>query len=80
MMLARLSIRAKIIAVISLMLLVMAAMGVFAILVFWVIFMSVGRPVTEPVNSRRRSLSVDFPWSMWAMMAKLRRKRASMEG
>src|SRR3989338_2812786 len=25
-----------------------------------------------PVNSRMRSASVDFPWSMWAMMQKLR--------
>src|SRR5580658_6791151 len=40
----------------------------------------ISRPVTEPVSSRRRSLNVDFPWSMWAMMAKLRRRRASMRG
>jgi hypothetical protein len=30
------------------------------------------------VSSSRRSASVDFPWSMCAMMAKLRRKAASM--
>src|SRR5579863_467291 len=43
------------------------------------IWACISRPVTEPVNSRRRSLSVDFPWSMCAMIAKLRKKRASMQ-
>ena len=31
------------------------------------------RSVTVPVLSSRRSASVDLPWSMWAMMEKLRR-------
>src|SRR3954451_13937381 len=39
----------------------------------------ISRSLTEPVNSRRRSESVDLPWSMWAMMAKLRKKRASIQ-
>ena len=30
------------------------------------------RGSTAPVSSRMRSASVDFPWSMWAMMLKLR--------
>src|SRR5688572_2492871 len=30
------------------------------------------RPVTVFVISRMRSASVDFPWSMWAMIEKLR--------
>ena len=30
------------------------------------------RPVTVFVTSRMRSASVDFPWSMWAMIEKLR--------
>src|SRR5450759_2548322 len=33
-------------------------------------FMS--RAATVPVTSRTRSASVDLPWSMWAMMLKLR--------
>ena len=36
------------------------------------IWACISRPVTEPVSSSSRSLSVDLPWSMWAMMAKLR--------
>ena len=30
------------------------------------------RWLIDPVNSSRRSASVDFPWSMWAMMQKFR--------
>src|SRR3954469_6409238 len=30
------------------------------------------RGSTAPVTSRMRSASVDFPWSMWAMIEKLR--------
>ena len=30
------------------------------------------RAATVPVSSRMRSASVDLPWSMWAMMLKLR--------
>src|SRR4051794_7905530 len=30
------------------------------------------RGSTVPVTSRMRSASVDFPWSMWAMIEKLR--------
>src|SRR5258706_13310433 len=30
------------------------------------------RWLMDPVNSSRRSASVDFPWSMWAMMQKFR--------
>src|SRR3954452_16482952 len=30
------------------------------------------RASTVPVSSRMRSASVDFPWSMWAMIEKLR--------
>src|SRR6187200_2580930 len=30
------------------------------------------RAATAPVSSRSRSASVDFPWSMWATMQKLR--------
>jgi hypothetical protein len=30
-----------------------------------------------PVRSRRRSASVDLPWSMWAMMEKLRMRLMS---
>ena len=30
------------------------------------------RAETVPVRSKSRSLSVVFPWSMWAMMEKLR--------
>ncbi len=30
------------------------------------------RAVTVPVSSRMRSASVDLPWSMWAMIEKLR--------
>ena len=36
---------------------------------YWSFF---SRSPTSPVNSRIRSASVDFPWSMWAMMLKLR--------
>src|SRR5882672_6096447 len=39
----------------------------------------ISRAVREPVNSSIRSASVDLPWSMCAMMAKLRRKAASIE-
>src|SRR2546423_13140031 len=35
------------------------------------------RSVSAPVASRMRSASVDFPWSMWAMIEKLRMKRGS---
>src|SRR5436190_23787484 len=34
------------------------------------------RPSTAPVISRMRSASVDLPWSMWAMIEKLRMLRA----
>ena len=30
------------------------------------------RWLIDPVCSRRRSASVDLPWSMWAMMQKFR--------
>ena len=30
------------------------------------------RAMTVPVSSRMRSASVDLPWSMWAMIEKLR--------
>src|SRR3954470_5929584 len=32
----------------------------------------ISRAINDPVSSRRRSESVDFPWSIWAMIAKLR--------
>ena len=32
----------------------------------------ISRGCSAPVSSRKRSASVDFPWSMWAMMEKLR--------
>ena len=35
---------------------------------------------TVPVSSTRRSASVDFPWSTWAMMLKLRIRRVSVTG
>ena len=38
----------------------------------------ISRAVSEPVSSSNRSASVDLPWSMWAMIAKLRRKAASI--
>src|SRR5437867_2524658 len=31
---------------------------------------SISRACSAPVSSRKRSASVDFPWSIWAMMAK----------
>ena len=37
------------------------------------------RPVTVSVSSRMRSASVDLPWSMWAMIEKLR-MRALLHG
>src|SRR6478735_8592061 len=37
------------------------------------------RSSTTPVICSIRSASVDFPWSMWAMMQKLRSKAASVE-
>src|SRR6476620_3690081 len=36
------------------------------------------RALTAPVTSRIRSLSVVFPWSMWAMTLKLRMRDWSM--
>src|SRR5437016_2925461 len=38
----------------------------------------ISRAVKDPVNSSRRSASVDFPWSMCAMIAKLRMKARSI--
>ena len=38
----------------------------------------ISRMSTAPVTSRMRSDSVDFPWSMWAMMEKLRIRASSM--
>src|SRR3954470_24060498 len=38
------------------------------------------RAATAPVSSRRRSASVDFPWSMWAMMQKLRISSGGVTG
>jgi hypothetical protein len=32
----------------------------------------ISRSVIVPVRSKSRSARVDFPWSMWAMMQKLR--------
>jgi hypothetical protein len=32
----------------------------------------ISRIWSAPVISRKRSANVDFPWSMWAMMEKLR--------
>src|SRR4029077_3655567 len=37
----------------------------------------ISRAETAPVRSSRRSASVDFPWSMWAMMEKLRMRAVS---
>jgi len=37
----------------------------------------ISRADTAPVRSRMRSASVDFPWSMWAMMEKLRMRAVS---
>ena len=36
------------------------------------------RASTASVISRMRSLSVDLPWSMWAMIEKLRMRERSM--
>ena len=36
------------------------------------------RASTAPVSSRIRSDSVDLPWSMWAMIEKLRMRARSM--
>ena len=38
----------------------------------------ISRWLSAPVSSSRRSASVDLPWSMCAMMQKLRMKRGSM--
>ena len=38
----------------------------------------ISRAVSDPVSSSSRSASVDLPWSMWAMIAKLRMNAASM--
>src|SRR5258708_15767642 len=38
----------------------------------------ISRMVSDPVSSSRRSASVDLPWSICAMIAKLRRKAASI--
>ena len=38
------------------------------------------RRATVPVTSSRRSASIDFPWSMWAMIEKLRMSSRSTEG
>src|ERR1700723_522837 len=40
----------------------------------------ISRAVREPVSSSNRSESVDLPWSMWAMIAKLRMCLLSMKG
>src|SRR5690349_7240113 len=40
---------------------------------------SISRACSAPVSSRKRSASVDLPWSMWAMTAKLRTWRESNE-
>src|SRR6185503_7696059 len=37
----------------------------------------ISRAETAPVRSRSRSASVDFPWSMWAMIEKLRMRSVS---
>jgi len=37
-------------------------------------------PRIAPHRSINRSASVDFPWSMWAMMQKLRMRDWSMRG
>jgi hypothetical protein len=37
----------------------------------------ISRAETAPVRSSRRSASVDFPWSMWAMIEKLRMRAVS---
>ena len=36
------------------------------------------RPSTTPVSCSMRSASVDLPWSMWAMMQKLRMRAGSV--
>ena len=38
----------------------------------------VSRSLAAWVRSSRRSARVDFPWSMWAMMQKLRRRERSV--
>ena len=38
----------------------------------------IARPSTTPVSCSIRSASVDLPWSMWAMMQKLRRIAGSV--
>src|SRR5579864_7888472 len=38
----------------------------------------ISRAVSDPVSSSRRSASVDLPWSICAIIAKLRMKAASM--
>jgi hypothetical protein len=38
---------------------------------------AISRFETVPVASSRRSASVDFPWSMWAMIEKLRMRAVS---
>src|SRR5207245_10939908 len=40
----------------------------------------ISRAETAPVASRMRSASVDFPWSMWAMIEKLRMRVGSRSG
>ena len=37
------------------------------------------RSLTTPVMPSMRSASVDLPWSMWAMMQKLRIRAGSVE-
>src|SRR5262245_8869053 len=39
---------------------------------------SISRAWSAPVISRKRSASVDLPWSIWAMTEKLRMKRWSI--
>ena len=40
----------------------------------------ISRSVTVPVDWISRSASVDFPWSMWATMEKLRMRAMSVMG
>jgi hypothetical protein len=41
---------------------------------------ALSRAVSRPVNSIKRSASVLLPWSMWAMMQKLRMSAARARG
>src|SRR5581483_8568376 len=43
-------------------------------------FAAMSRRAIVPVISRKRSARVDLPWSMWAMMQKLRMRLWSMRG